>query len=441
MPKQLTLLVLAISIAAGCTGAQSVSTESNPPHPRNVIFFISDGTGPASFTLARDFLRESNIRQNLYLDEILVGTMETRSASHLITGSASAATAMASGVKTNNLVVGQDPAGNPLKSILEKANTRGLRTGIVVTREVTDATPAAFTAHVEHRYDDELEIAVQQLNSGIDLLVGGGLEMFEPKASGGKRTDGRDLLIEARAKGFNVATNRGEWERVQTLPVLALLARDKLAYEIDRNPTDAPSLAELVAKALDLLDQPGKGFFLMVEGSRIDLAGHDNDAPAHVNDLIAFDEAVKVGLDFAKENGETLIISTSDHETGGLSIGRNYTWNPGLLRQMRASHDTTVTMLQNGRHPNNVFRDYYGIYDLTPGEVAQLDSLNSRNDFDRAVGKIVGDRLLIDWNSLGHTAVDVNVYAYGPGSDLFRGHFDNTHIGLTLPLVMGFETR
>ncbi|NND73234.1 MAG: alkaline phosphatase [Rhodothermales bacterium] len=440
MLRQPLLLVFLVTILSGCSGMVQNPQDSQPVKAKNVILFISDGTGPASFTLARDYLRATGNRRNLYLDDILVGTMETSSASHLITGSGAAATAMASGYKTNNLVIGQDPDGNPLRSILEKAEAAGMHTGVIVTREITDATPAAFTAHVAHRYDNELDVAVQQLSSGADILVGGGLEMFQLESQGGKRTDGRDLVEEARAGGYEVVTSRQEWDQVQNLPVLALLARDKLAYEIDRNPLDAPSLAELVDKSIQMLDQAGTGFFLLVEGSRIDLAGHDNDAPAHLHDLIAYDEAVNVGLNFARKNGETLVISTSDHETGGLSIGRSYTWYPDKMQSMTASHDSTVTMLQNGASPTDVLKQYYGIEDVSPAELARLDTLTLRNDYDRALGEVIGDRLFIDWATTGHTAVDVNVYAFGPGSSAFRNHFDITHIGLVLPDLMGLQT-
>jgi alkaline phosphatase len=346
---------------------------------------------------------------------------------------------MASGTKTTNLFVGVDPDGNPLTSILEKAERAGMSTGIVVTREVTDATPAAFSSHVRDRYDDEMEIAIQQINSGVDLLVGGGLEMFTTTADGGKREDGRNLVAEAEAMGYTVATSRAAWDANNSLPVIGLLAQDKLAYEIDRRSSDAPSLAELTERAIQLLDDSASGFFLLVEGSRIDLAGHDNDAVAHLHDLIEFDESVKAALDFARQDGNTLVVSVSDHETGGLTVGRSYKWFPELLADFTASHDTVVTRLQNGMEPREALRQYYAINDVTDEEEALLKSLDRRNDYDRALGQIVGDRLLIDWASLGHTAVDVNLYAFGPGSENFRGHFDNTWLGIKLPELLGLE--
>lgn len=440
-PIRLTTFISLSLLLAACASPQRLTTSDEvAPKPQNVIMFISDGTGPASITLARDFLRHQGTRQQLYLDQILTGSLETYSASHLITGSGAAATALASGFKSNNLTVGQDAEGNPVRSIIEKAEAAGLSTGVVVTREVYDATPASFTAHVNNRYNDRDDIVSQQLESGIDFLAGGGRDRFIPEENGGRREDGRNMLDEARAKGYTVAENRAAWDAIGSLPALAILEEAKLPYELDRNPDLIPSLAEMTAKAIQLLDATGNGFFLLVEGSRIDLAGHDNDAPAHVRDLIAYDEAVRVALDFARQEGSTLVLATSDHETGGLAVGSNYTWNPEVLAVATASHDTVATRLaDNPDATRAIMQQFYKISDLSEDELQMIQSAETRNQYDRTLGKVIGARAFLHWASLGHTAVDVNLYAFGPGAEYFRGHFDNTYVGRKLPELLGLE--
>ena len=248
------------------------------------------------------------------------------------------------------------------------------------------------------------------------------------------------MLDEARAKGYTVAENRAAWDAIGSLPALAILEEAKLPYELDRNPDLIPSLAEMTAKAIQLLDATGNGFFLLVEGSRIDLAGHDNDAPAHVRDLIAYDEAVRVALDFARQEGSTLVLATSDHETGGLAVGSNYTWNPEVLAVATASHDTVATRLaDNPDATRAIMQQFYKISDLSEDELQMIQSAETRNQYDRTLGKVIGARAFLHWASLGHTAVDVNLYAFGPGAEYFRGHFDNTYVGRKLPELLGLE--
>ncbi|NNE36009.1 MAG: alkaline phosphatase [Rhodothermales bacterium] len=411
----------------------AVRLDASSRRPQNIIVLISDGCGPASFTMARDYARKTGLRDELYLDQILVGAIRTNSANREITDSAAAATAFACGVKANHQAVGVDVNGAPAKSVLEVAEDLGMATGVVATKAITDATPAAFTAHVAHRYDDEPEIAVQQISGGFDLLFGGGLNSFLPEGSGGRRKDGRDLLGEAAELGYNVIRDRSSWDSVTELPVLALLADRHLSFEIDRDESKQPSFPEIVSKAIDLLDDDPDGFFLVAEGSLIDIAGHANDAAAHLHDILAYDDAVKVALDFARANENTLVVSVSDHETGGLTIGRSYRWDPEVLGRIRSSHNIVRTQLQSSSdRTEEILAQSFGIDDLSKDELDRVHAASSTNAMNGALSTIVGDRAGIDWTSFGHTAVDVNVYAFGPGSANFAGHNDNTLIGQVL---------
>src|SRR5690606_35364717 len=277
-------------ILVGCSPAVS-SRARAPERPRNVILMIADGTGPASTTMARDYVREVAGGDSLALDGILVGTVQTHSTDSRITDSAAGATAYATGVKTSNGSVGMDAEGRALGTLVEAAEAKGMATGIVVQSFLQDATPAAFMAHVPHRSMMN-ESAAQIVEQPVDVIFGGGRTHFVPAQQGGSRQDGRDLLQEWRDKGYQVVLSKGEFEGRLRVPVVGVFADEGMGLEIDRDDRAEPSLAAMARKAVDLLEGSREGFFLMVEGSNIDVAGHRNDAAAHLREMLAYDEAV-----------------------------------------------------------------------------------------------------------------------------------------------------
>ena len=475
----LTLSLLVALTITGCSvpaETEAASTAMGPSAsvqataPRNVILFISDGCGPASFTLAREFRRyeaEAGVAERgrdrgadhgaerggrpqalLAVDGIQTGSVHTYSTSSRVTDSAAGATAFACGVKTYNGAIAMDSLARPVATLLEAAEAQGRATGLVTTTRITHATPAAFSAHVSDRGMED-EIALQQLAQGVDVLFGGGRRHFLPETDGGVRTDGRDLMVEASEAGYQIATTRSDLGSVQA-PALGLFTMSDLPYEIDRDADAVPSLAEMTARAIELLSEDADGFFLMVEGGRIDHAGHGNDIAGHLHDVLAFDDAVAAALRFARENGETLVVSTSDHETGGLTLGRNvqqrsvYAWEPAVVAAVRSSHDVLSERLRQATlTPEAVLEEYAGIDDPTEDELAMFEGLRSggRNvgPFVGAVAEVIDRRAVVGWTSGGHTAVDVNLYAFGPGSHLFVGHFDNTYIGRALGELMSAD--
>lgn len=196
-----------------------------------------------------------------------------------------------------------------------------MATGIVTTTSLTHATPAAFSAHVTNR-SMEAEIASQQIEQRVDLMFGAGLRQFLPSGEHvGTRSDGRNLIREAESSGYRFIDERAGLDESPRLPVLGLFASEHLPYEIDRDALRVPSLSEMTRSAIDLLSASADGFVLVVEGGRIDHARHGNDAAAHLFDALAYDDAVREALRFARTDGETLVVATSDHETGGLSLG------------------------------------------------------------------------------------------------------------------------
>lgn len=320
--------------------------------PKNVILLIADGTGPAHFTIAR----------NLRAEKFRIGTMPvvglhaTGCADRAVTDSAAGATAFATGFKTNYEMVSVDPKTlAPLPTVLEAAEKRGKATGLVTTASFWDATPAAFAAHAKHR-GESLEIARQMLASGVEVIAGGGLQKFgadpfPPFA---------DFAAGAKYTGIHT---RAALDAAQGSRLLAVFP----SQDRDQEVPEAP-LPVLAAWAIDRLDDDPDGFFLMIEHEGTDSASHQNHQLDVRKALISFDEAVGVALDFAQKRGDTLVVVTSDHETGG----------------MRVSETKTTS------------------------------------------------RWRIEWSTGDHTATAVPVFAYGPGSAAFAGFQDNTDVGKKL---------
>ena len=428
----------------------ATAQQPTPDQPTNVILFIPDGFGPASATMARDFLRYRDGTTSLALDSVLVGAVRTFASDSRITDSAAGATAYAAGTKTYNGAIAVDTTQQPVATLLEAAERRGLATGLVATSRITHATPASFSSHVVDR-GMENEIAAQQITKNIEVILGGGRRHFLPTSNDGQRDDGRDLTAEVQQNGYQYVANRNELAAITETPVLGLFSPSHMDYEIDRDPAEQPSLADMTAKALDLLDDDEDGYFLMVEASRIDHAGHNNDAAAHLHDILAYNEAVAVALEKARTDGNTLFVSVSDHETGGMSLGRDgvYAWDPAALSRVQASHgrilsEALSTVTIDGESVPvirpSIIQEQTGINELTDDEVDQLRSnVDDRTALNFILSDLISRRARVGWTTGGHTAIDVNLYAYGPGSDRFTGNHDNTFVGETLADLLGFD--
>ena len=441
-----TPLIPALLVVLAWPWPLSAAAAEGPERPRNVILMIADGCGPASMTLAREVSGAP-----LTLDGILAGSVTTWSSSSRVTDSAAGATALASGVKTANGVVGVDERGRRAVTLLERARERGMGTGLVVKSTITDATPGAFAAHAHSRSAQD-SIAVQEIEAGVDVLLGGGRRWFLPTSRGGARKDSLDLISLARERGYATIGNRAELRTVKRTPVLGLFAAGSMSYALDRDTIAEPSLPEMATKALTLLGGGSQGFFLMIEGSRIDHAGHANDPAAHAREVLEYDEAVRRVLDFARRDGRTLVVCTADHETGGLSLGLRigdrsfYELRPQNLRGVTSSLERMTDSIWAGADPAGVVTRCTGA-PLTDDERALLmpaikearGKVEEPDLITRALSQIVSGRALIGWSTGGHTAVDVGLHAFGPGSDHFRGTLDNTRVARILAGLMGIE--
>ncbi|PGG95521.1 alkaline phosphatase [Blastomyces parvus] len=441
---------------------------AKPSGKRNLIFMVSDGMGPASLSLTRSFRQfESNlpIDDILVLDQHHIGSSRTRSTSSLITDSAAGATAFSCGKKSYNGAISVLPDSTPCGTVLEAAKLAGYMTGLVVTTRITDATPACFASHANMRsYEDliaEHEIGEYPLGRVVDLMIGGGRCHFLPNSTEGScRGDDKDVVEMAKSKGFSYVDDRAGFDSLKkgsnvTLPLLGLLASKDIPYEIDRRQVNDvyPSLAEMARTALKALSEAtkdsDKGFFIMIEGSRIDHAGHGNDPAAQVHEVLAYDEAFSAVLEFI-ENDSTpgILVATSDHETGGLSIARQlrdsyptYLWYPGVLANASHSSEYLGNALDDylngdGKDADDAARHKYirkklvedglGIHDATESEVQKLIDGGGAYAF----ASMVSRRAQIGWSTHGHSAVDVNIYASSPNDALpLVGNHENTEIG------------
>jgi alkaline phosphatase len=418
---------------------------------KNVIVMIADGCGSEHYTLARWYKGAP-----LALDDILCGGIKTFISDSVIADSAPAATAFATGFRSSDNFIGVGPKSGtlrpdlepsedlryrPLGTVLEGARLLGKATGLVATSRLSHATPAGYSTHVVARSLEE-DIMEQMVYQNVDVLLGGGIDYLLPKGSQGKRTDGEDLWSELRARGYVTVENRQQLESASGAKVYGAFAMGHMAPEVDRTTVrpDEPTLAEMTRHALRLLSADPDGFFVMIEGSQIDWANHAND-PAHLlGDMLAYDDAVQVALEFAKQRGDTLVLSMSDHNTGGMSIGNrgtNTTYSQTSLaevldplRKMRASAPEMWRQLcvrtgasdtkpkdVDPQHVQEVVAECWGVT-LTINEARHLLELAGENadNPQNAFGALICPKwTALGYTTHGHTGGDVPLFAYGPG--------------------------
>jgi alkaline phosphatase len=289
---------------------ERAATQAYPAdEPLRIMLFIADGTGTGLWTAAH------LIADSLAVEQFPVaGLIDTRADPQIITDSAASATAYASGIRTYNGAIGVDRERRSVETVLERAEKKGMATGLIATSSVTHATPAAFAAHVEDR-DMHREIAAQMSRQGIDVLLGGGRKFFE-QATG---VNGRSGLDEMRV-GSTFVGDAGQFRNLdldETDRLVGLFAEDEMPEFAEREPT----LPEMTAAALEILGRDPDGFFLMVEGSQPDWRAHDNEPIEKVvAEVLDFDRAVGLGLAYQRDHPNTLILVMADHETGGLAV-------------------------------------------------------------------------------------------------------------------------
>lgn len=355
-------ILLVLFLAANASSLLNAQTKSQ--HPKKIILMIGDGMG-----VAQIYAGLTANKGSLSLEQCsAIGFHKNQSADSYITDSAAGATAFACGQKTYNGAIGVDINKKPLPTILEIAEQHGLATGLVATCSSTHATPASFIAHQPSRSMDEA-IAHDFLKTDIDVFIGGGRKFFS------QRTDGKNLIDSLKAKRYQIANSIDEVQKVSSGKLAAFLADEQQAKFSEGR---GDQLVKSTETALRILSQNKKGMFLMIEGSQIDWGGHADDTEYIVNEMLDFDRAIGKVIDFAKKDGNTLVIITADHETGGLSL----------------------------------------------------------NGGDMKTGKVEGK-----FTTKDHTGVMIPVFAFGPGAEKFIGIYENTAIFQKMIDAYGFSAK
>jgi alkaline phosphatase len=397
---------------------------------KNVIFLIGDGMG-ISYTTAHRYLKDdpaTKTMERTTFDKYLVGTQMTypEDPAQNVTDSAAAATAMSAGVKTYNAAIGVDNDHSEVKTVLEAAKEKGKATGLVATSEITHATPASFGAHDISRKnmnaiaDDYYDEMINGKHK-VDVMLGGGTSNFV-------RPD-RNLTEEFKKDGFSYVTNREQMLKDTNGQVLGLFAPGGLPKMIDRDEA-TPSLEDMTSSAIQRLQKDKDGFFLMIEGSQVDWAGHDNDIVSAMSEMEDFERAYKAAIEFAKKDGHTLVVATADHSTGGYSIGadNNYNWFGAPIKTAKRTPDFMAAEIGKGADVETTLKKYIDL-ELTQEEIQSVKKAAETKkvtEIDNAIEKIFDTRSHTGWTTGGHTGEDVPVFAYGPGKERFAGQIDNT---------------
>ena len=340
--RKASIITFILLINIGCILAQA---------PKNVIIFIGDGMGVNQVQAA---LTKNNGKLNMTHRTPYSGFRSTNSHNRYTTDSAAGGTAIACGKKTNNGMIGMGPDSTAINSIMYLSHLKGLSTGVISTSSITDATPSSFVAHQPSRYMQE-EIAADFLTSGITLFIGGGKKFFE------NRKDNRNISDELRSKNYDIFHSLDDATANVNKKKVGVLMSDDGMESIEKRDTNY--LSSATEFAIEFLNKNKKGFMLMVEGSQIDWAAHDNNTERMVKETLDFDRAIGKALDFAEKDGKTLILILADHETGGATISGG---------------------------------------DYSKGNVS------------------------VKFNTGGHTTSPIPLFAYGPKASLFSGYKENT---------------
>ncbi len=480
-------LLLSIMLLVAC----GPDTEQPPAGARNVILFVGDGFGAAQMSLGIQYAslvekRELNIE--LLMRDGNTGYAQPIPFENIVIDSAASATQMATGQFARNDMLGMNPDGYPLETILEWAHKRGLGTGLVTNMRITHATPAAFAVHQSSRYNSEQALMDDLLRErDVDVLLGGGARAIVPVGSmvsealpgipdaldGESKRDGTLNLVEVLAnEGYAIASDASSLREAAShaTKLLGLFSASSLPYVIDRQNLqvpNVPTLAEMTGAALDVLARRDEGFFMLVEGGSIDYTGHANDAGAMLHEILELDEAIGRAIQFQRSHPDTLIIVTADHGTGGFSFTdgnlgpiSELTLDSGAVYQPDWSYPTTehLQVLFRQSASNSFILEQA---DLDPEKLIELVRAHTglemtleeakaalfrnedgqpgtddfrlyRDDPDDTASALLAQQLsrhsFVVWSTGEHTSDPVPTYGRGPGAEKLRGIYPNTHI-------------
>lgn len=464
-------IILIAAIIASFASCQRTHDMSEGPRPtKNVILMVADGTCNGVLALSKWYKHyEGDKDFELNVSDHVCGMMSSTMSNGILSCSAAAMSTIMTGMpqRPGNVsiypapdpardIIEVDPANayQPLATIMEASRIeKGRSTGMVFTVEINHATPAACASHTPSR-GDKKAIVRQIASNGVDVIFGGGAAELDETTKEIIAKNGV-TLIEKDVDAFRKYDGDGA--------VWALFEDGELPYDIDRDPAVTPSLAEMTSKAIDILSKDKDGFFLMVEGSKMDYAGHANEPNALITEFLAFDKAVGVAMDFAKKDGNTTVIVVPDHGNSSITAGKygfkGYT-NKGIdsiyvgMKNYKATYQKLAKILENKKTAEirPTFREWTGI-DLTDKEMQSLKDAAGKKEsdymqvansvnFESAIAKILASHTNIGFASSGHTSEDVFLAIYHPKDDLPHGILTNTEVneyictasGLTKPL-------
>jgi alkaline phosphatase len=427
------LALLTFTLTAPCASAQQQTSV------KNIIMIVGDGMGPA-YTSAYRYFRDNaatpDIEQTVF-DRILVGRASTSPASisGYVTDSAAAATALSTGYKTYNGAIGMDVNKQPQQSVLEFAKSINKSTGIVVTSQINHATPASYLSHVKSR-DMYNDIADQYFDRRInghfsaDIMLGGGKVYFN--------RDDRDLSNEFSAAGFQYLDKYQGLSQINSPQVLGLFADKGLPWALDDEQSQR--LKTMTIAAIRQLSNNKNGFFLLIEASQIDWAGHANDIAAAMAEMDDLSSTVTWLETFVASQPNTLVVMTADHSTGGLTIGANdkYQWTPDNIKNLSASPETIANQQNTTDFDGQQISQQLG-FSLTSDELKILRQAHAIDSqaLTVAIRQLIDVRTNTGWTTKAHTAVDAPVFAFGAEKERFSGQIDNTDIAKTIFKLLG----
>lgn len=437
---------------------------------KNIIFMVPDGTSTSVLSLSRWYKSGLGYADNqqidkvsLHLDPYICGLVKTHSSDAPIGDSAPTGSTFATGVvsqagyvatypeKTTNDIIAVDPAlaNTPAMTILECAKLLGKSTGLAVTCEFPHATPADFSAHTSSRGEYNV-IIPQMVKNNIDVVLGGGIDLLNE--------EGKNYLL---SNGWSVIL--GDYDKFKNFSgskVWGLFSPRELPYAIDKGVSKIPTLAEMTATAINTLSKNEKGFFLMVEGSKVDWAAHGNDPATIITEFLDFDEAAKVAFDFAEKDGNTLVIICPDHGNSAISMGsalsnsgysklpKNKIMEPLVKCKVSQEQFSKILSEKNNTKESleQDFAHYLGIEDLNEedfnllADALQINSKTNRveqNKVKNAIRNIFSKKIHIGFTTTGHTGEDVFLAMYHPQGNTLKGVVHNTHINEYMQQAFG----
>lgn len=430
---------------------------------KNIIFLVSDGMSTGTLNMANMLLQRKEGRQSNWIklyeeQKVTRALMDTASASSLVTDSAAGSSAWGGGVRVKNGSLNVGPNGEQYQPILQKFKAAGKAVGCVTTVPVAHATPAGFCINNNKRGDMD-EIVLQYLPLQFDVMMGGGIGNFMAAT----RKDKQDVLSLYRQKNYKVITSRNDLLQSGSFaenPIVGVFYDGGLPYSLDMQQDKTlsesiPTLAEMTKQAIAQLSKNKKGFVMQVEAGKVDWAAHANDIGALLYDQIAFDDAVKVAIDFAEKDKETLVIVTTDHGNA----------NPGLFYGDKANKD--FDNIQHFKHTNEwilnginksftaqqvIERIEYaqGIV-IKKEEAAEIvlrfQTLKEEGVYNpyklpyKYLGEIQRNYTSVNWGSMHHSADYVELCMYGPGSELLKPFIKNTELHFLMLQAAGVSNH